>query len=285
MQLIVVSGLSGAGKSVGLRVFEDLGFYCIDNLPVALLGPLTEDAIQGSEPRYDRLAVGIDARARQSEIDAFPQQIAALRAAGMMCSTLFLEADTDVILRRYSETRRAHPLSDTDTPLGEAIVRERGVLAPIANVADVVLDTSHMNVHELREAIRFRLGPDRGARLRVLFRSFGFKHGVPDDVDYMFDVRCLPNPHWEPELRGKTGQTPEIAEFLERSPLCADMLDSIIGFLERWLPEFEQQDRSYVTVGIGCTGGKHRSVYLAERLGRHFSERYPDVLVRHSELT
>lgn len=284
MQLIVVSGLSGAGKSVGLRVFEDLGFFCIDNLPVALLGPLTEDAIQGRETRYDRLAVGIDARANQADIDAFPQQMAALRDAGVMCSTLFLEADTDVILRRYSETRRAHPLSDTDTPLGEAIVRERSVLGPIANVADVVLDTSHMNVHELREAIRYRLGPDRGARLRVLFRSFGFKYGVPDDVDYMFDVRCLPNPHWEPTLKDKTGQDPEIGAFLEQSPLCRDMLESITGFLERWLPEFEQQDRSYVTVGIGCTGGKHRSVYLAERLGRHFSQRYPDVLVRHSEL-
>ena len=285
MQLSVVSGLSGAGKSVGLRVFEDLGFYCIDNLPAHLLPHLLADANAQADGPYERLAVGVDARAASADIEAFPETIAAVRARGVSVTTLFLEADTDVILRRYSETRRAHPLSDTDTPLGEAIARERTVLEPIANVADVVLDTSHLNVHELREAIRHRLGPDRGARLRVLFRSFGFKYGVPDDVDYIFDVRCLPNPHWQPELKGFTGQDAPIAEFLEKSPLCTDMLNSIQSFLDRWLPEFEQQDRSYVTVGVGCTGGRHRSVYLAEQLAARYRDRYPEVLVRHSELT
>ena len=285
MQLIVVSGLSGAGKSVGLRVFEDLGFYCIDNLPAHLLPHLLADADIAAGGRYERLAVGIDARAATADIDAYPETIAAVKARGVSVTTLFLEADTDVILRRYSETRRAHPLGDSDTPLGEAIARERSVLGPIANIADVVLDTSHLNVHELREAIRYRLGPDRGARLRVLFRSFGFKYGVPDDVDYMFDVRCLPNPHWQPELKGLTGQDQAIADYLQQSPLCADMQQSIIEFLDRWLPEFEQQDRSYVTVGIGCTGGRHRSVYLTEQLADHYRDRYPEVLVRHSELT
>lgn len=285
MQLIVVSGLSGAGKSVGLRVFEDLGFYCIDNLPAHLLPHLMADADAAAGGPYERLAVGVDARAASADIESFPETIAAVKARGVSVTTLFLEADTDVILRRYSETRRAHPLGDTDTPLGEAIARERSVLEPIANVADVVLDTSHLNVHELRETIRHRLGPDRGARLRVLFRSFGFKYGVPDDVDYIFDVRCLPNPHWQPELKGLTGQDQAIADYLLGSPLCADMLQSITGFLDRWLPEFEQQDRSYVTVGIGCTGGRHRSVYLAEQLAGYYRDRYPEVLVRHSELT
>lgn len=285
MQLIVVSGLSGAGKSVGLRVFEDLGFYCIDNLPAHLLPHLLADSDIAAGGRYERLAVGVDARAESADIKAFPDTIAEVKARGVSVTTLFLEADTDVILRRYSETRRAHPLGDTQTALGEAIQRERSVLEPIANIADVVLDTSHLNVHELREAIRHRLGPDRGARLRVLFRSFGFKYGVPDDVDYMFDVRCLPNPHWQPELKGLTGQDQAIADYLQASPLCADMQSSIIGFLDRWLPEFEQQDRSYVTVGIGCTGGRHRSVYLTEQLAAHYRDRYPEVLVRHSELT
>ena len=283
MELIIVSGLSGAGKSAALRVLEDQGYFCIDNLPMALLDSLADHA--NSKPAApNKLAVGIDARASRDDIQGYSDHIAALRARGFRASTLFLEADDEVLLRRFSETRRKHPLTDSDATLRDAIETERRLLDPIADCADIILDTSRTNVHELRERVRHRIGGAPDAPLTVLFMSFGFKYGVPDDVDYVFDVRCLPNPHWKPALKPQTGQDTDVAEYLASLPECQALEADIASFLERWLPAFEGQDRTYITVGIGCTGGRHRSVYLVEALARRFRAAGRAIQIRHSEL-
>ncbi|MEC9407182.1 MAG: RNase adapter RapZ [Abyssibacter sp.] len=283
MELIIVSGLSGAGKSVALRVLEDQGYFCIDNLPMALLDSLASHA-EAKQAAPSRLAVGIDARASRDDIQGYSDHIAALRARGIRASTLFLEADDDVLLRRFSETRRKHPLTDNDATLRDAIETERRLLDPIADCADIILDTSQTNVHELRERVRHRIGGAPDAPLTVLFLSFGFKYGVPDDVDYVFDVRCLPNPHWKPALKPQTGQDADVADYLASLPACQALESDIASFLERWLPAFEGQDRTYITVGIGCTGGRHRSVYLVEALARRFRAAGRAIQIRHSEL-
>lgn len=283
MKIVVVSGLSGAGKSVALGMLEDLGYYCIDNLPLSLLASFTADVLQGKSEEFPLLAVGIDARARAASIRYFPERIEELRAANIDISVLFLNAATDVILRRYSETRRKHPLTDADTSLEEAIERERKLLEPISAAADAVIDTSRTNFHQLRELVRNRLQGD-DTRLSLLLQSFGYKHGVPPGVDFVFDARCLPNPHWDPALRDLTGHDTAVAEHLAAQPQTQQFFDDVSGFLERWLPQFRAEDRSYVTVAIGCTGGRHRSVYLVERLAEHLRQRYPQTVVRHTEL-
>jgi len=283
MKLVVVSGLSGAGKTVALRQYEDLGWYCIDNIPLDFVEPLVAHALINTEPRYARMALGVDAREAPAQIGYFPEHIASLRARGVAVDVLFLTADEPVILKRYSETRRKHPLSDAETSLAEAIRRERALLAPIANAADVTLDTTALNLHELRSAIAKRM-PEARAGLAVLFLSFGFKNGIPDGADYVFDVRCLPNPHWVPELRPLTGRDEPVATYLAAQPEVTAMQDDITRFLERWLPACEAQDRAYVTVAIGCTGGQHRSVYLTERLAAHFHPRFEPVVTKHREL-
>ena len=283
MELIVVSGLSGAGKSVALRVLEDQGYFCIDTLPMALLDSLATHAEAAPEaPR--QLAVGVDARASRNELRGYSEHITALRARGVRVSTLFLEADEDVLLRRFSETRRKHPLTDADITLRDAIATERTLLDPIADCAEIILDTSKTNVHELRERVRHRIGGTPDAPLTVLFLSFGFKYGVPDDVDYVFDVRCLPNPHWKPALKPQTGQDADVADYLASLPACQALENDIASFLDRWLPAFEGQDRTYITVGIGCTGGRHRSVYLVEALAERFRAAGRAIQIRHSEL-
>jgi UPF0042 nucleotide-binding protein len=285
VKLIIVSGLSGAGKTVALKQYEDLGYYCIDNIPLALIGTMITRMLARDEDRYARLALGIDARESPREIRRFPSHLQRLRSRGVDARVVFLTANDEVILRRYGETRRRHPLADADTSLLEAIRRERVLLAPIANVADEPLDTSHMNLHELREAIHARL-PEAGAgRLAVLFLSFGFKHGVPDGCDFLFDVRCLPNPHWQPALKKLSGRDPEVAAWLDRHSDVQKMLEDIRAFLEPWLPAFRSQDRAYVTIGVGCTGGQHRSVYLVERLAAHFRASFDPVIVKHKELS
>lgn len=283
MELIVVSGLSGAGKSVALRVLEDQGYFCIDNLPMALLDSLATHA-EGKQAAPSKLAVGIDARASRDDIHGYGEHIAALRARGFRASTLFLEANDDVLLRRFSETRRKHPLTDSDATLRDAIETERRLLDPISDCADIILDTSKTNVHEFRERVRHRIGGAPDAPLTVLFLSFGFKYGVPGDVDYVFDVRCLPNPHWKPALKPQTGQDEDVATYLASLPECQALEADIASFLERWLPAFEGQDRTYITVGIGCTGGRHRSVYLVEALARRFRAAGRAIQIRHSEL-
>ena len=284
MRLVICSGLSGSGKSEALRMLEDLGYYCIDNIPLGLLRAVTANTVDQRDTDYSLLAVGVDARAGSRHIDDFPREVKHLRDTGLDLQVLFLEADDDVILRRYSETRRKHPLTNDATPLGEAIVRERDLLAPISNCADIVIDTSHTTIHQLRETIRTRVHGGRPGTLSILFQSFGYKHGVPDGADFIFDVRCLPNPHWQADLRPLTGRDAEIVAFLDQAPEVTRMFEDISGFLTRWLPAFRAENRSYITIAIGCTGGRHRSVYLAERLGEHFRQSYERVLVRHAEL-
>ncbi len=284
MRVIVISGLAGSGKSVALDMLEDLGYYCIDNLPISLLRDITADTIRAQDQHFDKLAVGVDARARLSDISAFPERVASLKAAGIDIQVIYLEASPEVILRRYSETRRKHPLTNPQRPLTEAVAADRELLRPIAEEADLVLDTSHSNIHQLRELIRTRVEASSEGGMSVLLQSFGFKHGVPDAVDFVFDVRCLPNPHWVEALRNKTGLDDEVAQHLEKSPEVHEMLQDIGNFAESWLPNFQRENRAYITIAIGCTGGTHRSVYLVERLAERLQKDYPLTLVRHTEL-
>lgn len=284
MKLVVVSGLSGAGKTVALRQYEDLGWYCIDNIPLDFVEPLVAHALINSDPRYARMAIGVDARESPTQIGYFPDHLESLRTRGVDVDVLFLTADEEIILKRYSETRRKHPLSDGQTSLVEAIRQERALLAPIANAADVTLDTTRLNLHELRTAIDTRM-PGGAAKLSVLFLSFGFKNGIPNGADYLFDVRCLPNPHWVPALRPLSGRDAAVADYLGVQPEVQAMQADITQFLERWLPAYEAQDRAYVTIGIGCTGGQHRSVYLVEQLAPHFKQHFNQVVIKHRELT
>lgn len=281
MKLVIVSGLSGAGKTVALRQYEDLGYYCIDNLPLGLLASLSLRAMKNK--RYERLAVGVDARASASEIARLPRLLERQRARGVETQVIFLTAQNPIILRRYGETRRKHPLTDANRSLAEAIQQERKLLKPIAALADVTLDTSALNLHELREEIRARL-PETPGRLSLVLLSFGYKNGTPDGADYIFDVRCLPNPHWTPALRKLDGRDEAVARFLGKEPDVKDMIRDIREFLEHWLPKFRAQDRAYVTVAVGCTGGQHRSPYLVEQLAAAFRDRYDPVLVKHKEL-
>lgn len=285
MRLIIVSGLSGSGKTVALRTLEDLGYYSIDNLPVFLLKELALGLTWGSEATYSLTAVGIDVRNTEQHLRELPELIRQARSQGVECRVLFLEADTDTIIKRFSETRRKHPLTGEDRPLAEALELERHLLEPIRGEADVTLDTTHTNVHELRSLVRESVAGNASTKAAILLQSFGFKNGVPHDVDFLFDVRCLPNPHWQPALRPLTGRDAKVAAFLEASPEVGQMRADLVAFFERWVPCFETDGRSYLTLAFGCTGGQHRSVYLAERLAAHFDGRYGRTLIRHRDLT
>jgi len=284
MRLIIVSGLSGSGKSVALHMLEDLDFYCIDNIPAALLKPFISHTVRSPEPAYARSAVGLDARNRPAEIAIVPTLVEELRKSGIACEVLFLHADDDALLNRYGETRRKHPLSREGMSLREAIDAERRLLEPITDSADLVIDTTRMSVHELRELIRKRVEQRREGRLSIMFESFGFKHGIPGDADFVFDSRTLPNPYWEPSLRKLTGRDPEVIRFLETHSDVGRLIGEIAEFLEARIPDYQRNNRSYLTVAIGCTGGQHRSVYIADRLAQHFSARYPHVIARHNAL-
>ncbi|MCZ6560198.1 MAG: RNase adapter RapZ [Gammaproteobacteria bacterium] len=285
MRLIIVSGLSGSGKSVALNMLEDLGYYCIDNLPVKLVDNVVANAKQSSDQSNQKIAVGIDARNRAEDLAGLPELIGDLKKSNLDCETLFIHADDGVLLNRYSETRRRHPLSNDATGLREAISLERKILAPVRNAADLVLDTSRTSVHQLREIVRQRIDQRDAGRMSLLFQSFGYKHGIPGDADYVFDVRCLPNPYWEPTLRDLTGLDQEVIEFLESEESVGRMLGEIGNLLQTWLPEFVRENRNYLTVAIGCTGGQHRSVYICENLASRFSNEYQSVLTRHNEIT
>ncbi|MDT0498392.1 RNase adapter RapZ [Algiphilus sp. W345] len=282
MELVIVSGLSGAGKSVALRQYEDMGHFCIDNLPLALVAHLSQHTAVTLRDRYERLAIGIDARESPEEIAQFPVYLDQLRGIDIEAQVIFLTASDESLRRRYNETRRRHPLSGADTPLNEAIRLERRLLSPIANLAHLTLDTTDMNVHQLRETIQLR-SPGVPGRMVLTFESFGFKNGVPDGLDFVFDVRCLPNPHWEPGLRALSGRDQPVADYLAAQDEVQRMLGDIQGFLESWLPSFDAQDRSYLTVGIGCTGGQHRSVFIVERLAQLMRDRFDPIIVRHRE--
>lgn len=284
MNFYIVSGLSGSGKSVALHTLEDLDYYCIDNLPVALLEPFVAQLLNHPQPGQDAVAVGIDARNQSSDLQHFPDILKRLRARGIHIEILYLQADDETLLKRFSETRRRHPLSRGTRTLADAIRDERSLLQPISAAASLHIDTTHTNVHQLRDLVHERVAGKSDGALSLLFKSFGYKHGIPEDADFVFDVRCLPNPHWDPRLRPQTGLDQDVVEYLDEQPLVDEMYQEIRSFLDAWIPRFERENRSYLTVALGCTGGQHRSVYLTERLGAHFRERYPSVLVRHREL-
>lgn len=283
-KVIIVSGVSGSGKSIALQALEDLGFYCIDNLPIGMLPTFITQMAQLSSSGYGEVAVGVDVRNLGTDISQFLGALDSIKNSGFIYEMVFLDADTEVLLKRFNETRRRHPLTKTNIPLTEAMKLERALLQPVRERAQLLIDTSRTTIHQLRELIRDRVKQHATQALSLLFLSFGFKHGLPRDADFVFDVRCLPNPHWDPALRAKTGKDPEVAAFLESHPGVALMLNDIRAFLDRWLPGFEAENRSYMTVAIGCTGGQHRSVYLAEALTEYFRAQRAHVLVRHREL-
>ncbi len=270
---------------MALNTLEDMGYYCIDNLPANLLPAFANLMVAQDGIAYESAAVGIDARNPAVALEKFPAIIADLRERGVACDLLFLEADEPILIKRFSETRRRHPLTGDGVSLAEAIARERELLAELAEHADLRMDTSTSTLHQLRDTIRRRVGRGPDHALSLLMESFGFKHGMPRDADFVFDVRCLPNPHWVPTLRPLTGKDPEVAEFLAAEPLVDEMYESLRSFLERWIPRFQADNRVYLSVALGCTGGQHRSVYLAERLGQYFADQGgADVIVRHREM-
>ncbi|MEM9058686.1 MAG: RNase adapter RapZ [Pseudomonadota bacterium] len=274
-RLIVLSGLSGSGKSIALHMLEDLGYYCVDNMPAGLLRAFVADTLGTGHAVYQHTAVSVDARNRPADIAKVPEVIRALRQRELNCEVIFLHADEDILLKRYSETRRRHPLSSDRLSLRDAIRHEGELLEPIALEADLIFDTTHTNVHDLRELIRTRVGGREHATLSLQFVSFGYKYGVPADADIVFDVRCLPNPYWEPALRSETGRDASVIAYLDGQPLVQKMLADITGYLRNWLPHFTGNNRSYLTVAVGCTGGQHRSVYLVEHLAAAFGEDFP----------
>ena len=284
MRLVIVSGRSGSGKSTALHVLEDLGYYCIDNLPGSLLTPLVEQMQSGLPTERRSVAVSIDARNLPTALERFPTSLSELDKTGIPHTVVYLDADDQTLITRFSATRRRHPLSDNNTSLEEAISREGTLLDPIATVSDLKIDTSNLTLHQLRDIIRTQVAEQTGAALALLFISFGFKHGVPADADLVFDVRCLPNPYWDPSLREFTGCDEPVQNFLSQQEHVTEMITDIQSYLEKWIPRFEANNRSYMTVAIGCTGGQHRSVYLAERLQQHFEPQSQNVQVRHREL-
>lgn len=284
MKLVIISGLSGSGKTIALHTLEDMGYYCIDNLPVGLLDALSQEFSDHNTGKVDKVAVGIDARNHAEQIGHFPAFLASCSERGIDCRTLFLQADSQTLLQRFSETRRKHPLSGPDMTLADAIEAERALLAPVAGEADLFIDTSRTNIHQLRELVRECIGGGESSGLSVVLRSFGFKHGIPVDADIVFDVRCLPNPHWEPGLRHQTGLDRDVIEFLDREPSVNELCDDIEKFLARWVPCYDKDNRSYLSVAIGCTGGQHRSVYLVERIVARLGDRFGNIVKRHREL-
>lgn len=280
--LVLVSGLSGSGKSTALGALEDLGYYCADNLPASLLADFVHH-IRSDPEWYQRVALGIDARARGTAITAIPDWLQQLASEGLNCELLFLTAEPGVLLQRFSETRRRHPLTTDENALPAAIRKEQALLEPLKERADWVMDTTTTNIHQLRQQV-WKWAGERGDAMTLVLESFAFKRGVPQDVDFVFDARCLPNPHWVEALRPKTGRDKEVSDWLNKDPSADALFAEIRDFLLRWLPRFEDAQRSYVTVGIGCTGGRHRSVHLVERLREALSEAYPLVLVQHRDL-
>ncbi|GAB1269847.1 RNase adapter RapZ [Aurantivibrio infirmus] len=285
MRLVVISGHSGSGKSTALHVLEDAGFSCVDNLPASLLPQLVQHIeTVSSAAGKEKFAISIDARNTWQDLKDFPEIIRNAKIPGLKCEVVFLDARNAVLIQRFSETRRKHPLSDRATDLQDAIEIERSLLEPIADIADLVIDTSNLNLHELRDLVKIRVAGKESQRMSVLFESFGFKYGVPVDAEMVYDVRCLPNPYWKPHLRAFNGLQQPVIDFLSAEDEVKEMLDDMTQYLTRWLPRFEASNRSYITIGVGCTGGQHRSVFLCDSLYKHFSNLYENVQVRHREL-
>lgn len=279
-KLLIISGRSGSGKSSALNILEDLGYFCIDNLPLTLLPSLIQHF--RNTPHVNRIGVGVDVRSQPDDLGQYDQVLEQLQGLGIQTDTLFLDARDDVLLARFSATRRRHPLSTDVISLSEAIEQEKRILDPIASRASVYLDTSNMNVHELQHTLSARLA--NTSQVTVLFESFGYKHGVPLDADFVFDVRCLPNPHWQASLRELTGQDVAVQSFLEGHAEVEALFHDISTFLLKWLPRITTDHRHYLTVAIGCTGGQHRSVYIVERLTCYMAGKVSNIQTLHREL-
>lgn len=287
INFFIISGTSGSGKTIALQVLEDLGFYCIDNLPAILMPDFASQILARQDINQDNInqcAISIDSRNRHF-IAQLKQHFDSLSSLKIDYKVIFLDADDKSLLKRFSETRRKHPLSNAHTSLVEAIAKERTLLKPIFDLAHKHIDSSNKTPHELRSIIRNTVTTSNQHSLMLLFQSFGFKYGNPTDADFVFDVRCLPNPHWDAELKPMTGLDQPVADFLSEQPLCNDMYQHIESFITFWLPKFIDDNRNYITVSIGCTGGRHRSVYLSHRLNHHFSQDATiQTQLRHREL-
>ncbi len=281
---ILISGLSGAGKSIAMHALEDLGFFCVDNLPMTLVPALMEQVRSAGANRERHVAVVVDARGAGRGLEKFADAVQQLRDGGITPQVIFLEAEDNELITRYKETRRRHPLTSKDCTLSEAISRERALLAPLRESADVIIDTTHTHLYQLKDLVRQRLQDSAPDSFSVLLQSFGYKNGVPQDADMVFDARCLPNPFWLPELRDLTGQDDEVVRYLQQQPEAEKMLASLTSFLDEWIPAFEHDNRAYLNIAIGCTGGQHRSVYLVEKVAEHLNGARETVIVRHREL-
>ena len=269
-RFVIVTGLSGAGKSVALNALEDAGFYCVDNLPAALLLDFAEFVDRGGLSHYQQVAVGVDARNPATDLSQFPRVLDALAEMEFDVELTYIEASDQTLINRFSETRRRHPLSLGEQTLGQAIAQERIVMTTLSDRADLRVDTTHTHVHEFRALIAERVAQRTDDALSLQVCSFGYKSGVPPDADFVFDLRCLPNPYWDPALRELTGRDQAIQDFLHREPAVNKMIVDIVEFLEKWIPSFEAENRSYLTIAVGCTGGRHRSVFVAESIAAHF---------------
>jgi len=283
VKLVIISGLSGSGKTTALHVLEDIGFYCVDNLPVSLLPLLTRQLTNEAQPAIQKIAAGIDARNNPKQLDQFSHALTELKKQNIEINIVFIDAEDRTLIRRFSETRRKHPGTSNKIALSEAIINERQLLEPISKRADLQLDTSKLTLHDLRDIIKQRIDTEKEG-MSLLFKSFGFKNGIPADADMVFDARCLPNPHWIHDLRQHSGRHQDVIDFLQKHDSVENMLQDIIQFLDKWLPGFVANNRSYMTVAIGCTGGYHRSVYLTEKLHAHFKTLYANAHARHRDL-
>ena len=285
MRIILVSGLSGAGKSVVLNALEDIGYYCVDNLPASMLESFVSHTLRSGEAGpFEKTAIGIDARDSAIGMTDVPRTLDQLRRSGLRCELLVVLADDGELLRRFGETKRRHPLAQRAETLQSAVAREREMLDPVIQAADLVIDTTHLGVHQLREIVVRRIDTRRLAELSVNLVSFGFKHGVPGDCDFVFDARTLPNPYWDTALRPLTGRDPAVVSWLEARPESARMLDDLERFITARIEEHRAAHRRYLTIGIGCTGGQHRSVYLVDRLAERLAAQAPGIGRRHHSL-
>lgn len=280
-RVIFISGLSGAGKSVVLHALEDLDYYCIDNFPIKLISSFF--AHLNEYPA--QIAIGINAHNQEAMM---PELLNLIRDSennlAMGIELIFLEADNDILMKRYSETRRKHPFSNNNSPLQDAISNERSLLTSLAESADLKIDTTRLNVHDLRDLVNRRIAGRDTSNLSIQLISFGFKYSAPHDADFIFDVRCLPNPYWESSLRGFSGKDKEVIEYLDSQPLAHKMADQLSSFISEWLEYFDAENRSYLTIGIGCTGGRHRSVYIVDKLAAVLSDGHDQLIINHRDL-
>jgi UPF0042 nucleotide-binding protein len=284
MKFVLLAGLSGSGKSVALNMLEDLGYHTIDNLPIAAIENVVAVTLAGGASRYAHLAIGVDPRSSPEEFMKLIAEVEAWREAPHGCTVVYLRTDEAVLIKRYSETRRRHPFSAGEYDLPTSIAAERRALEPLAQFADIHLDTTRTSTHELRELIRERVAPESGHPMTLIVESFSYRSGIPEDADLVFDMRCLPNPYWDPLLRNHTGHDPEVIAFLEREASVAKMIAGITGFVNAWIPAYRASNRSYLTLAIGCTGGRHRSVYVAERLASELAYESRRILLKHRDL-